>query len=92
MTKREVVENKAYMILQELAFVFAQGDSINEVIAINLKNLNQVAHFRQRNTDLLLSESNMSKENTYKAMLIAERNKERLIEGMNKWASIHNKK
>ena len=91
-TKLERIENDAYMILQGLAFGFAQNGTVNEVVAINLKNLDQVVHFRQRNTDLLLGESSMSKENTYKAMIIAERNKERLVEGLNTWANTQGKK
>lgn len=92
MTKREKVENNAFMILQDLAFGFACEDSNNRVVVINLKNINQVATFRLRDKDLLFCESNMSSENTYKAMLIVERNKARLIEGMKKWVNIQNKK
>lgn len=92
MTKREKVENNAYMILQELAFGFIKHNTDTRVVAINLKNTDQIASFRVRDNDLLFCESNMSKENTYKAMLIVERNKVRLIEGMEKWVSIQNKK
>lgn len=92
MTKREAIENKAYMILSDLAFCFINEGQNNKLIAINLKNINQIANFRIRGKDLLLCESNMSKENTYKAMLIVERNKERLIDGMIKWVNTQNKK
>ena len=92
MTKRERIESDAYMILQELAFGFTGGNTDTRVVVINLKNTEQVASFRVRDKDLLFCESNMSKENTYKAMLIVERNKARLIEGMKKWVSTQDKK
>jgi ABC-type lipoprotein release transport system permease subunit len=87
MTRREKIEDEAYMILQEIAFLFSINEDKCEVVAVNLKNPNQKAVFYQRDKDLLFIESNMSKENTYRTMLIAERNKEELIEGMNKWES-----
>lgn len=88
MTKKEKLENEAYMILQDIAYTFRIVNQGICVVAINLKNISQIATFRIRNnTDLLFSESNMSKENTYKAQLIAERNKVRLIEGAMKWVN-----
>lgn len=92
MTKKEKVENDAYMVLNELAFGFRKTDNGLRIVAINLKNLDQRASFRVREKDLLLCESNMSKENTYKTMLIVERNKARLIEGMNTWANMQKTK
>lgn len=79
MTKREEIENKAYMILGNIAFCIINENQSNKLIAVNLKNTKQVVKFRLRDEDLLLQESSMSNENTYKAMLIAERNKVRLI-------------
>lgn len=88
MTKKERLENEAYMILQDVAYTFKTVNHGVCIVAVNLKNINQTAKFRIRNnTDLLFSESNMSKENTYKAQLIAERNKMRLIEGAMKWVN-----
>ncbi|MCM1237588.1 MAG: hypothetical protein NC489_46590 [Ruminococcus flavefaciens] len=88
MTKKETIENNAYMILNELAFLFISDSTGNKVAVVNLKNINQSANFRVRGKDLLLCESSMSKENTYKAMLIVERNKQRLVGELNRWASM----
>lgn len=90
MTKREKIENDAYMIIQDLAFVFIKTDTTPMIIAINLKNPNQKASFRVRGTALLFCESNLSRANTYKAQLIVERNKERLIDGLNEWLNMQN--
>lgn len=87
MTKREKIEEKAFMIMQEIAFTFQLVNGYTQLVAINLKNVEQMAAFRLRDKDLLFTNSNMSKENTYKTMLIVERNEARLIEGMKSWES-----
>lgn len=93
MTKKEKIEKAAYMILQDIAFLYANStDNKPILVAVNLKNIAQKVTFQLRGNDLLFCESNMSKENTYKTMLIVERNKIRLSEGMRKWGSTQGKK
>lgn len=87
MTKKEQIENNAYMILQDLAFVYGIEEGQVRLKVFNLKNVAQVAVFRPRNTDLLFCKGNLSNENTYKAQFIVERNKARLLEGMNIWVN-----
>ena len=92
MTKIQQIENDAYMILCDIAFLFGTNNGKKCIYAFNLKNIKQKALFQVRGSDLLLYQSNMSKENTYKSMIIVERNKQKMIEDLEKCQNIQNKK
>jgi hypothetical protein len=78
MSRAEIIRNNAVMILSDLAFVL----KTDKLIACNLKKTVQTATFiiDIDGKRFLLTESTMSKANTYKAMLIVERNKEFLYD------------
>lgn len=83
-TKREIAEEKAYMVLSDIAFDYINIDGKWSLVAINLKNMEQEAFFMIRENDFMYVKGNMSKQNTYKTMLIVEKNKSILMEGASK--------
>lgn len=85
--KKEKIENNAYMILSDLAIGFIKENKTLGLVVINLKNIDQSAKFALRGNMFILNTSNMSKENTYKAMFFIERNKESIVGDIEKWAN-----
>jgi hypothetical protein len=89
MTKTETIKNNAIMILSDIAFVFQP----TTLIAYNMKNIQQTAVFRidTKGKRFLMTQSSMSNENTYKSMLIVERNKDFLYEEWLDWVNTQTK-
>ena len=87
MKREDEIKKQAYMMLCELAFLFSKQDGVRKIHVFNMKNIRQTAEFNIVSNRIILSNSTMSETNTYKAMLIAERNKEFLFKGFKKWES-----
>lgn len=81
-TRREIIEEEAYMVLSDIAFGFEEINGKVFLAAMNLKNLQQKAFFAIRKEDFMYMKGNMSKQNTYKTMLIVEKNKAMLMGGI----------
>lgn len=81
-SKREIVEDKAYMILSDIAFDYKKVDDKIFLRATNLNTLRHEAFFVARDNDFMYFKSNMSKEIIYKVMYIVEKNKEMLLGGL----------
>lgn len=88
MTKLDKIKDSAYMIFNDMSFNYVKQDNNLVLVAINLKNTNQTSQFCIRGDRFIFVDGNMSKENTYKAMLIVEKNNHRFVEGMHKWGNI----
>lgn len=85
----EELKNRSYMVLSNLAFVF---DSLGTINVYSVKSARQIATYKiiDKNTIRLIN-SNTSEVNRWKSMALIERNKEELIEGYTKWASMQKK-
>ena len=88
MKKVDNIKNSAYMVLSDLAFIFAKDEGMRRLIVYNVKNISQMAIFNIMNDGrFLLNSSDLSETNTYKAIALIERNKMDLIEGYKLWES-----
>ena len=96
MSKAEEIKQKAVMILNDIAFGFSTVDGHPRLVAVNLKNIKQTATFlpreKERKKDFQLVNSALSEANTYKTMIIVEKNKAYLLEELNKWENTQRKK
>lgn len=91
-SKKDIIAEKAYMILSDMAFDYANVNGKNFLVVTNLKDLKQQALFIARKDDFMYAKGNMSKQNIYKAMFIVEKNKAMLIGGIKKCQNIHQTK
>lgn len=81
-TKREIIEDRAYMILSDIAFDYEEIDGKLFLTVTDLNSLRHKAFFAVRENDFMYLKGNMSKENMYKVMFIVEKNKEMLMGGL----------
>lgn len=89
MTERERLENKAFFVAEDLAFVFEKNPNYVMVI-YNLNNTKKYAAFYLRNNKFLLYTSTMGQLSMYKSMLYVERNNDFFLGELKKWVNTLN--
>ena len=84
MTKRERLENEAFFVAQNLAFVFEKNPNYTMVV-YDLNNTKKYTAFYLRGNRFLMCTSTRGQLNMYKSMLYVERNTKWMLKELEKW-------
>lgn len=84
MTKRERLENEAFFVAQNLAFIFEKNPNYIMVV-YDLNNTKKYTAFYLRGNRFLMYTSTMGQLNMYKSMLYVERNTKWMLKELEKW-------
>lgn len=89
MSKVSDIKDKAYMVLDDLAFSFSTTPAgCYCVVVRNLKNLEQIAVFQLRqDKSFFMTSYTFSEQGKYKPIALVERNKDFLYRGLCDWVS-----
>lgn len=81
----ENLEDKAFMVVENIAFLFERYNKNSYVVAVNLEAPSDIVVLLRTSDDLKYSCDSMDRENKFFALYVVERNKQRLLKGISQW-------
>lgn len=81
----EELENNAFMIMLNIAFFFNKNETDKFIVAVNLKDSSQVSTFKETRDSIEFMEGCMNREDLYFTLYVVEKNKQRLLKGLQEW-------
>ena len=86
--KKEIIEERAYLILNNKAFDYVRINGDLFLMVINMKNLKQRSFYRIHKGDFVYMRGNIDKRSIYKTLDVIKMNKNILITGFKQYDNI----